>query len=298
VGNANVDVIAFVDRHPSAGERVEARRLERAPGGAASNFAVAAARLGAHAILLGCVGLDEEGEWLLDRLRGSGVDVSMVSRVSAPTGVALVVVDAGGERTMVVHRGANALLPQVLRERPLPPADWVHAASVPPDLAAEVFASAKRAGAITSYDPGGTVARLGFEGLRSALELTDVLLVNEAEARALAGPRGVGGLAPTVVVKLGARGAVAWVGGREYGAEGFRVEVVDTTGAGDVFDAAFALGVLRGLSPGEALTFANACAALKITRVGGQASPSLEEVARLLRERGYGALALKLAGNL
>jgi len=303
VGNANVDHLLYVDEPPEVGGRVEAWRYERRPGGAASNFAVAAARLGASPAVVCCVGDDWEGAWLLGELRGSGVDVSYAVRVSAPTGAAFVIVDRTGERTMVVHRGANSLLERAIRELELPEADWVHAASVGPGVAARAFEAAKRAGARTSYDPGGAAVKLGLEGLRAALELTDVLFLNEAESSALAERGGGPGLervrelVPVVVVKRGPRGSAAYVGGEAFSAGAFEVEVVDTTGAGDVFDAAFAVASWRGLGWAEALTFANACAALKVSRRGAWASPTLAEVVEFLRSRGLASLAGRLLAS-
>lgn len=300
VGNVNVDFLAYVDELPRAGGRVEARALERRPGGAASNFAAAAAKLGARAMIFGCVGDDWEGAWVLGELERIGVDTSLIERVSAPTGVALITVDARGERTMIVHRGANALLRHALGRKSIPPADWVHAASVDPEVAEESLRVARSAGARTSYDPGGTVVGWGFRRLERALRWVDVLFLNEAEASVLASGGGgaelerVRELVPVVVVKMGPRGALAYVGGAPLRAEAFEVEVVDTTGAGDAFDAAFALASWRGLSWLDALTFANACAALKVAKRGAQASPTLAEAAGFLEARGHRQLASML----
>ncbi|MEM2298262.1 MAG: carbohydrate kinase family protein [Thermofilaceae archaeon] len=297
VGNVNIDLLVYVDEFPEAGGRVEARVLARSPGGAAANYAVAAAKLGARAVLYGCVGSDEEGERLLKLLEEAGVDTSCVKRVEGQTGTAIVIVDSKGERTMIIHKGANANLRKAVREGRLPPTDWVHAASVPPDLAAEVFSEAKRLGALASYDPGGTYVRSGFDRILEAVKLVDVLFLNEVEASVLASS-GAGNelevlrrIVPIVVVKRGSRGSMAWVGEAFCEAEAFRVAAVDTTGAGDVFDAAFTLAVLLGLECREALTFANACAAIKVARRGAQSGPTLAEALEFLEARGFAELA-------
>lgn len=299
VGNANVDLLVYVNELPEAGGRIEAKAFEKRPGGAASNFAVAVAKLGAKSAFLGCVGRDVDGDWLLRELEGAGVDVSCVERVSEPTGVAFIFVDAKGERTMIVYRGANALLLQYLKGRGLPPSDWVHAASVPPEVAVEAFEAAKMMGARTSYDPGSTYVRSGWERLKEALKKVDVLFLNESEASALACSAGGGleevrNLVQTVVVKRGSRGSMVWAGGTLFEAEAFKVDAVDTTGAGDVYDAAFVLATLWGFDCGDALTFANACAAVKVTRKGAQSGPTLAEVSEFLRARGLHQLASRL----
>ena len=184
VGNANVDLLLYVDEVPAAGWQVEARAFERRPGGAAANFAVAAAKLGASSALLCCVGLDGEGEWLLSELGKQGVDTSLARRVEAPTGFSVVIVDGRGERAMVAYRGANALLSQAVeRFAPSLEADWVHAASIKPDVAEVALSAAKRLGATTSYDPGGAVARMGFRKLAGALEHVDCLLYTSPSPR-------------------------------------------------------------------------------------------------------------------
>ncbi len=302
VGNANVDLLLYADEVPAAGWQVEARAFEKRPGGAAANFAVAAAKLGASSALLCCVGLDKEGEWLLSELGGQGVDTSLALRVEAPTGFSVVIVDGRGERAMVAYRGANAFLSRAVeRLAPSLRAEWVHAASVKPDVAEAALSAAKHLGAATSYDPGGAVARMGFEKLARALEHVDVLFLNEREAADLAASGGgrelerVRELVRAVVLKRGARGSAAWLGESFAEAPAFRVEVVDTTGAGDAFDAAFALALSAGLKVREALLFANACAGLKVSRRGAQSSPTLAEALEFLRSAGFAELASKLA---
>ena len=302
IGNANVDVLLYLDELPPRGGQVEARGAERRAGGAAANFAVAAAKLGLKASFIGCVGLDEDGDWLLSKLASHGVDTSLVKRVRERTGFVVVLVEAGGERTMVAYRGANAALYEAgLEDLDYSMFDWVHASSIRPDAAAGAFKAAKRAGATTSYDPGGAVAMMGFGRLLQALEHTDVLFLNEREAQLLESSGGgpeleaVRRLVPTVVVKMGAEGAMAYRGGEAASAPAFRVEVVDTTGAGDAFDAAFCYALARGLGLRESLVFANACAALKITRRGAQSSPTLQEVLEFLALRGEAGLAQRLS---
>lgn len=301
VGNCNVDLLVYVEEVPASGEQVEACFFEKRPGGAAANFAVAAAKLGAEAALLCCVGPDGEGEWLLRELEKQGVNTSLVHRAEAPTGFSVVLVDRRGERAMVAYRGANTFLSQAVGKLAGSlKASWVHAASIKPDVAEAALSAAKRIGAVASYDPGGAVARMGFERLASALKHVDVLFLNEKEAAALAGSGGgselerVRELVRLVVVKRGARGSAAWFDGSFVEAPAFRVEVVDTTGAGDAFDAALAYALNARLELYEALLFANACAALKVSRRGAQSSPTLAEALEFLKSAGFAALVSKL----
>src|SRR5436305_3879319 len=109
VGSINLDLVARADRLPRPGETVSEARFSRVPGGKGANQAVAAARLGAEVRMVGCVGSDEFGDEALNGLRKAGVEEGWLVR-NAPTGVALITVDAVGETTIVVAPGANAEL--------------------------------------------------------------------------------------------------------------------------------------------------------------------------------------------
>lgn len=299
IGNANVDLILYVKEPPARGAQAEAHSFDRRPGGAASNFAVAAAKLGVVSSILCCVGLDSEGDWLLRELEACGVETALVARVEAPTGFVVIAVDERGERSMIAYRGANAFLTQAVRSlNSSLKADWVHVASVNPDTAEAALAAAKSLGSRTSYDPGSLVAKAGLRRMEDALRFVDVLFLNELEAATLLKSRKdvdhVLEKIPVIVVKMGSKGSKAAAEGCWIEAPAFPVQAVDTTGAGDAFDAGFVFAYASGLSLREALTFANACGALKVTRKGSQASPSLSEVVNFLKERGLKALASRL----
>lgn len=110
VGSANVDITAMTEHLPRAGETVGPGRLRRDPGGKGANQAVAAARLGARTRMIGAVGDDEDGTWMLATLQAAGVDVAHVRRAADHTGTALITVDAEGENQIVVCPGANRLV--------------------------------------------------------------------------------------------------------------------------------------------------------------------------------------------
>lgn len=304
VGNLNVDLSMYVNTVPSVGGRVEAKFFAKNPGGAAANFAVALARLGESSGVLGCVGRDREGHWLIHELASNGVDVSLVAQVDSATGFVVVIVDEKGERTMISYRGANSHLLDVVKNFEKLNVEWVHACSVGPEVAETVFKSAKVAGAITSYDPGGSVVKLGFEALKTALNIVDILLVNEEEAFILEKLGGGLNLAkvsetvPLIVIKMGGKGSKALKGSTTVKAPAFPTHVVDSTGAGDAFNAAFCFALNKGLELQEALVFANACAALKIARIGAQSSPTLDDAINFLRASGYQFLAERVRGGI
>lgn len=274
IGSVNLDLAASVSRLPVAGETVTGATLARHPGGKGANQALAARRLGADVCLVASVGADAVADEALALLRAGGVDLSCcAAHPTAATGTALICVAPGGENHIVVAPGANAVLDCV--PDALPPADALIAQLEVPQAAI-------------------SRALRGFDGffcmnLAPARDVDDALLgradlvvVNETEA-AWYGQRldRCGGYIATT---FGADGAALMRGGATVARSGSpRVQVVDTTGAGDTFTAALTVALVEGLVPSEALVFACAAGALATTRPGAQPSlPQRAEVEALV----------------
>ena len=243
------------------------------PGGKGANTAVAAARLGASVALLGAVGSDDHGELLLATLRGAGVDTALVRRVDRPTGVAYITVTPDGENSIVVAPGANAALtldPAVIEAAKV----VVCSLEVPLPVVEEAVAVAARHGVrpILNLSP---VASLSSRTLAAL----DPLVVNEHEAAWLLDggapdPVALLALGPrSVVITLGARGAVLAEGADVHAVPAPAVEVVDTTGAGDAFTGALATRLAAGADLRSAVTDAVRTAARSVTRAGAQLEP-------------------------
>jgi ribokinase len=263
VGSINLDLVVRAERLPRPGETVSGAAFARVAGGKGANQAVAAAKLGAEVALVGSVGRDEFAEKALAGLREAGVEDRWLAK-DAPTGVALITVDAGGETTIVVAPGANAeLRPE---EVELGDADAVLCQQeIPPDTVARAAELAPR------FFLNAAPAR---EGAPDA-ELT---VVNRLELAALGERRGL------VCLTLGAEGAVLLEDGEEVArAEPPAVEAVDGTAAGDAFTACIVVSLLEERPRDEALRRACAAGALAASRFGAQTSlPTAEEVDWLL----------------
>lgn len=263
VGSINLDLVVQAERLPRPGETLSGARFSRVPGGKGANQAVAAARLGARVALIGGVGDDALADEALMGLREAGVEERWLVK-DAPTGIALITVDAVGETTIVVAPGANAeLRPEdleledaevVLCQQEIP-AETVARAAV---LAPRFFLNAAPA----------------REGAPEA-ELT---IVNQLELEALGERPGL------VCLTLGAEGAVFLEGGREVArAAPPAVEAVDGTAAGDAFTACLVVSLLEERPRDEALRRACAAGALAASRFGAQTSlPTAAEVDALL----------------
>jgi ribokinase len=293
VGSLNMDLVARAPRLPVPGETVAGQSFATVPGGKGANQAVASARLGARTAMIGCLGDDAFGSHLRAGLESDRIDCRGVrTAAGACSGVALIVVDDSGRNGIVVVPGANGLLAPgdvdahqeamagarvVVLQLETPLATVEHAAR-----------RARALGKTVVLNPAP--ARRLPEGL---LACADFLVPNEIEAAAMtgltvnsieaameAGRRLRQAGAGTVLVTLGAQGVVAVGsdGARHYPAR--QVEAVDTTGAGDTFIGGFCAALVRGRPLPVAIGFAQAAAAISVTRPGAQPSiPFEREVA-------------------
>jgi ribokinase len=281
-GSINVDLVTRVEAHPRPGETIAGSDYRLIPGGKGANQALAAARAGASVRLIGAVGDDGFAAVALTELGPGGVDLAGVARRAAPTGLALIVVDARGENTIVVAAGAN---------RTVTAADADGIGFGPDDtllLQLEV-----------PYGEGRKVAeRARAAGARVVLSVApfrpftvadaapaSVLIMNEIEAASLAGHVG---LAPgsdaenvarlaalfgkTVIATLGADGAIAAEAGGLTRVRALAVTPVDTTGAGDCFAGVLAAMLDEGAGLEAGMTHAAAAGSLATTKEGAQPS--------------------------
>jgi ribokinase len=297
VGSSNTDLIVRVPRIPRPGETVLGGEFSRAAGGKGANQAVAAARAGGRVAFVARVGDDDLGARALADLAAAGVDTRFVLRTpGTPSGLALITVDERGENSISVASGANALLSAGDVEAAaaaFSTADIVLLQLESPLAAVEAalrLAKAKDVPVILNPAP----ARELDDAL---LALVTVLTPNEHEAEILTGiavkdvpgaRRAAGRLkergAAGVIITLGERGIYASAGGFEGAAPAFKVDPVDTTAAGDVFNGALAVALAEKRPMAEALLFAQAAAAISVTRPGAQPSaPTRAEILALLK---------------
>ena len=267
-------------------------------GGKGANQAVAAARAGAAVAMVGCVGDDQRGRDAVDGLRREGVGVSQIHRLSeAASGVALIVVDADGQNCIAVAPGANACLTPAM----MPHAEPLLAAAevvlvqleVPLDAVVETATIASGHGARVILDPAPAQPlpdalwrhlALITPNVTEAAALTGREIRDQGDVRAVAGvllERGV----ESAIVTLGADGALVATRRAQIVIGGLAVETVDTTAAGDTFAGALAARLVEGADLIDASRFANAAAAVAVTRMGAQPSvPTRDEITRMLAE--------------
>jgi ribokinase len=295
VGSANMDLVVRAPRLPSPGDTVVGDDLVRVPGGKGANQAVAAARLGARCVFVGCVGGDAFGEELRSAIAADGVDMNHLRTVGdRPSGVALIVVDEHGENLIAVSPGANAALSVADVDAALANLSRDDVVLTQLEVPFETVAEACRRG----RDAAAHVvlnAAPAQPAIREHLGLPTTLIVNRGEAHALTGVKDHGGAAQAllrlgprvVVVTLGGDGVFAATRDEAVLIPALTLDVVDTTAAGDAFAGAYAVALLEGSGAEQAARFANVAAALATTKLGAQSSlPRRAEVDSVRMQQG------------
>lgn len=276
VGNANIDVSAFIERIPDQDEAIDALAATMSAGGSASNFALAAARLGAEVSIIASLGDDPLGKIYLKTMEQGGVETSLLKVAEGRrTGLVVIINVLAQSRRMIESPGANEeLTPMDIMERSgdIRSADEVHLASVRVPIARAVLDVRKG----ISWDPGMRILSKSREECWKLLSSVGKIFLNEKEAMLLSGEkdpeeaaRKIAREGPDeVLIKMGPRGSLALIEGSMCHVKAIPVNVVDTTGAGDVFAAAYLVSRAKGFPPQKSVRLANSAAALTISRPG------------------------------
>ena len=298
LGSSNMDFVFTVEEMPRTGETIKSLEFHKVPGGKGANQACACGKLGGDCIFLSAVGKDDSGEILLDSLKRAGVCTEKVLRAEKDTtGMAAIMVNAKGDNSIVIVPGANKACgksyvednTEVIKE-----ADVVLTQLETPEEGVYQFIeAAKAAGKTVILNPAP--AREGIP--EEILQGLDYLTPNETELNKLTGmpvetleelekasetllKKGV----KNVIVTIGKRGALlSNEAGNRICPAFTGIKAVDTTAAGDTFNAGLAVGLAEGRPLTEAILFANAAAAISVTRKGAQTSiPTKEEADELI----------------
>jgi ribokinase len=292
-GAVGVDIVTNVTRIPRPGETMMSAAYNVVPGTKGANQALAAARAGSEVAHVGTCGQAPFGEVAVSLLMEENVNLSHMARSPQPTGICLVSVDESGENTVVAASAANLETnAEQLAACPFGPGDYVVVQNeVRQQETHRAIQIAKQRGASVIYNvaPAGTVPE-------DTLRATDVLIVNEHELEAVTHGVSIAGtdlveisrelnarFGLCVVVTLGANGAIAWQKGELLSQRAPKVDVIDTTAAGDSFTGAFVAALDQGLSFVDALGRGIAAGSISVTRPGAQTSiPRKSEIDKMM----------------
>jgi ribokinase len=282
-GALNVDRLFRVNRLAKEEEESFIKDSVETCGGSAANATVGLARLGCRTGYIGKVGCDREGELLVNDFKREKVDTkAVIHSENGKSGLVMGFVDKTGARALYINSGVNDLIKfEEINVEYASQARFLHLSSF---VGEESFSSQQKLldnlpeNVRVSFDPGALYARKGFEGLESIIERTHVLIPNSAELELLTGEtdycRGadymVGKGIRIVAVKLGGSGCYVTNGRERFLIEPFRVEVVDTTGAGDAFCAGFLYGLLKDKSLHECGRLGNFVASRCVMKIGAR----------------------------
>jgi sugar/nucleoside kinase (ribokinase family) len=282
-------IFTGLTKMPELGQEYYSTGLEIRPG-ANFNPALAFQRLGVRDGWVCDFGTDFFSSYVLERCRQEGIDPGLFEHLPFPLQRVTVAMSFPHDRAFVSYMDGDhlpPLRPILERERP----DWLYLPNLfPLESHKDIFAAARESGVKVYMDCQFTEDSLDNPGVRSAIQAVDIFAPNQLEALQLTGAASaeealqtLSCLAPLVVVKCGPRGALAQSGERVVHAPGLAVApVVDTTGAGDCFNAGFLYGLLRGDSLERCLRLGNICGGLSVTAAGGAAIPTAREVEKYL----------------
>ncbi|MCT2345809.1 ribokinase (plasmid) [Niallia taxi] len=282
IGSSSIDLVVTAAKRPNQGETIIGESFKTVPGGKGANQAVAAARLGADVKMIGCVGADEFGDKIVNNFTANGVDTTNVERVThTETGTAHITL-AEGDNSIIVVKGANDYVTPDLVEKALDvilASDIVLIQQEIPEETVEYVAEicfANDVPLLLNPAPARPISK-------NVIERAAYLTPNETEAAILFKDKDITEVLKEFPNKLlvteGKNGVRYSDGVKERLIPAYSVEAVDTTGAGDTFNAAFAVAVAEGKSMEDSIRFANRAASLSVTKFGAQGGmPTREEV--------------------
>ena len=300
IGSINMDLVVRTPRMPLPGETLLGSDFHTIPGGKGANQTVAVARQGAAVKIVGCVGNDDFGQAQWRCLNAEGIDLSLLQvDAQQATGIAVIMIDQSGQNSIIVSAGANNAVSvaqiDAAKDAIAQAAMLICQLEVPVESVMYAIESAHHSQTPVLLNPAPA-----HHGLDLTLfEKVTYLILNESEAEALTG-MGVNDVtsakaaamrlrdagAKTVILTLGANGAIVAHGGELYHEAAVSVKAVDTTAAGDTFVGCFAVAISEGVSVPEAVRIATHASALSVTKLGAQPSiPTRQEVEQFIAQR-------------
>lgn len=304
-GDVNVDIIIpGVEKFPKPGQEELADRMDTCVGGGAAIFALGLGKLGLTPVFQGSIGKDCYGAFIRKEFQKGNVDDSLL-RVSRKnkTGISLSFSNET-DRSFLTYRGTNGEINlEEIDRNQVGQARHIHMTGYEGwknhREYLKLLKSVKKLEDVTvSFDVGWDASGQWYEGLYELFPQIDILFMNETEAihygRKGTAREAIGDFAAygkIAVAKLGKKGSLACFGGKFYQAPSYKVKAVDTTGAGDSFNAGFMYGYLKGKSLGECLDIGNACGALSVTAYGGYtAFPTEKRLYEFMKEQRGGTI--------
>jgi ribokinase len=300
LGHVLYDIRCYVDSFPLPDKlSIMAGRLKHSGGGSAANVAVNSQRLDLKTGIIGKVGFDEYGWFVVQNFRNHGVNTDhILVDFKSATGVSLIIVNKQGIPEFIQMIGASEpILPEEIRTEYIQNAHHLHMSGTNLEALLHASKTAKDLGITVSFDSGRKKSELGLRKLKPILKNVDTLIINRHEVKALLGLenntkildaakqlRKKVGKDKTYLIKGGKENVIALSTNDDFLVSSFKVAVKDTIGAGDAFDAGFLAAILRGKTLEDAVVYGAACGSLKCTQEGAQSAPDKPTLDAFLKE--------------
>ncbi|VAV83243.1 hypothetical protein MNBD_DELTA01-1479 [hydrothermal vent metagenome] len=292
LGQCSLDNIALVDGFPQEDAKPEATALLTQGGGPVATALVTLARLGVKGSVMGIIGDDDAGKTIKKELRAEGVSTrGLITRKDSTSQRAFIIVNTkAASRTVIWQRASGApLAPAEVRATHIKNASLLLLDGLMEDASLAAAELAARFNVPILLDAGSM-----RPGMIELIKISDYVVASEQFARAVSGTplkalkelRAINPQAKAVTITLGKKGSITCAAGKRISKGAFKVEAVDTTGAGDVFHGGFAYGILKGWQIEKTVEFASAVAALKCRKTGGRTGiPRPRQAQRLMKEQ-------------
>ena len=272
LGTCNTDFLMNVSRFSDADDEVDIEKLRISLGGSAANFTVGVSRLGLKAGIMARIGNDQYGKYILSEFKREDIDTDRLIPIDEKTGMAFIAVEPDGERSIYTFMGANSKFKLENEDiSHIKQSAILHITGMYIEAAEEASKHAN----ILSFNPGALLSSYGLDNLERILKRTDILFLNQKEVKILTGMGCHAGAlelveigVPLVVVTMGAKGAIVYNKSGQIHYPANKMDVLDTTGAGDSFAAGFITAYYQKRSLNECLKSGNESAAYCVSKLG------------------------------
>ncbi len=296
-GTLILDRIIYLDKIPQAGQESFLKAFESFPGGSSANTIAALAKLEVSTGFVGKIGSDPEGSLLIESMMYQGVDTKGIKLSEGRSGTCFILVDSSGQRSLITDSGVNDYIePRDIEMKYFDKAKLLHMCYFTCRESWKSFETQKKLsremrsmGIKVSFDPGYVYAKMGLDNIRELVRNSNIIMLNEEEIRMLTGLDYIEGsrkllsMGPEcVAVKLGEKGCFVVSSTEEHLVPALKVNALDTTGAGDAFNAGFLFGILKQKSLEECGRLGNAVASFCVQKLGARDGlPTKEELLRM-----------------
>ncbi len=297
-GDINVDLLVQgLDKLPLPGQEINVNNIELCVGGGAALFTLGLAKLGVNTVFDGVLGNDLYGRFILEELKSKSVDTSLIKQSQQNrTGISIALTNEK-DRSFITYIGSNAEV-ELNIDHNISLAKHTHLTGYRGGSNHESYIAAlkkiKNCNMTVSFDVGWDDTGEWYEGIYEIISYVDVFFINEVEAVNYSkcavveeAMKKFSSYCNNIVIKLGSKGSIAYKNGEIETAEAYKVKAVDTTGAGDSFNAGYIYGFLKGENLKKCLMYGNACGALSVTEFGGNTGfPYEDELHKFICDQG------------